>query len=293
MSIATEITRLQGIKTDIRTALVTQGIAQASSHNMADFSADILAIQGGSEGVYITVTCEDIYYNVSNPVTIYLKDSNGNILDKKQCPSSLIVNFFVSADNVTLPATFTISNSLNDITTSFEANMYGWYNVDMNKVIVALIPKMTSNTTWSTLEEGQVGGVASAYNIYNNDYDAYKAFNNDSYGWVPGSAEYGKIYVQYKFVKQVTVLSIKMKGILSSTNLTNMNFTLLGSNTGEENDFTPIKEIILAKLGTEYEFNIPKANYQYFRLVANSVSSVPSGGEIRNCNGYKIQLYGY
>ena len=106
---------------------------------------------------------------------------------------------------------------------------------------------------------------------------------------MPGSAEYGKIYVQYKFVKQVTVLSIKMKGVISSTNLTNLNFTLLGSNTGEEDDFTPIKEIILAKLDTEYEFNIPKVNYQYFRLVANSVSD----GEIRNCNGYKIQLYGY
>ena len=284
MSIATEITRLQGIKTDIRTALVTQGIAQASSHNMADFSADILAIQGGSEGVYITVTCDSVYQGYD-----IILSANESELDRKQCPSSLIVNFFVSADNVTLPATFTISNSLNNTTKSFEANMYGWYNVDMNKVIVALIPKMTSNTTWSTLEEGQVGGVASAYNIYNDYYAAYKAFNNDLYGWVPGSAEYGKIYVQYKFVKQVTVLSIKMNSVLSSTNLTNLNFTLLGSNTGEEDDFTPIKEIILAKLGTEYEFNIPKANYQYFRLVANSVS----GGEIRNCHGYKIQLYGY
>lgn len=284
MSIATEITRLQGIKTDIRTALVTQGIAQASSHNMADFSADILAIQGGSEGVYITVTCDSIFQGYD-----IILSANESELDRKQCPSSLIVNFFVSADNVTLPATFTISNSLNNITTRFEANMYGWYNVDMNEQIVALIPKMTSNTTWSTLEEGQVGGVASAYNIYNANYDAYKAFNNDSYGWVPGSAEYGKIYVQYKFVKQVTVLSIKMKGVISSTNLTNLNFTLLGSNTGEEDDFTPIKEIILAKLDTEYEFNIPKVNYQYFRLVANSVS----GGEIRNCQGYKIQLYGY
>ena len=284
MSIATEITRLQGIKTNIRTALVTQGIAQASSHNMADFSADILAIQGGSEGVYITVTCDSIYQGYD-----IILSASGSEIERKQCPSSLIVNFFVSADNVTLQATFTISNSLNDITTSFEANMYGWYNVDMNRAIVALIPKMTSNTTWSTLEEGQVGGVASAYNIYNDSYAAYKAFNNDSYGWVPGSAEYGKIYVQYKFVKQVTVLSIKMKGVMSSTNLTNLNFTLLGSNTGEENDFTPIKEIILAKLGTEYEFNIPKANYQYFRLVSNSVSN----GEIRNCHGYKIQLYGY
>lgn len=285
MSIATEITRLQGIKTDIRTALVTQGIAQASSHNMADFSTDILAIQGGSEGVYITVTCDSIYQGYD-----IILSANESELDRKQCPSSLIVNFFVSADNVTLPATFTISNSLNDITTSFEANMYGWYNVDMNRLIVALIPKMTSNTTWSTLEEGQVGGVASAYNIYNDSYAAYKAFNNDSYGWVPGSAEYGKIYVQYKFVKQVTVLKMKMKGVKSSTNLTNLYFTLLGSNTGGEDDFTTIKEnIILPNLGTEYEFNIPKVNYQYFRLVANSVS----GGEIRNCHGYKIQLYGY
>lgn len=285
MSIATEITRLQGIKTDIRTALVTQGIAQASSHNMADFSTDILAIQGGSEGVYITVTCDSIYQGYD-----IILSANESELDRKQCHSSLIVNFFVSADNVTLPATFTISNSLNDITTSFEANMYGWYNVDMNRLIVALIPKMTSNTTWSTLEEGQVGGVASAYNIYNDSYAAYKAFNNDSYGWVPGSAEYGKIYVQYKFVKQVTVLKMKMKGVKSSTNLTNLYFTLLGSNTGGEDDFTTIKEnIILPNLGTEYEFDIPKVNYQYFRLVANSVS----GGEIRNCHGYKIQLYGY
>lgn len=281
MSIATEITRLQGIKTDIRTALVTQGIAQASSHNMADFSADILAIQGGSEGVYITVTCDSEFQGYD-----IILSANESELDRKQCPSSSIVNFFVSSDNVTLPTTFTINNSLNNITKKFEANMYGWYNVDM---IVALIPKMTSNTTWSTLEEGQIGGVASAYNIYNDSYAAYKAFNNDSYGWVPGSAEYGKIYVQYKFVKQVTVLKMKMKGVLSSKNLTNLNFTLLGSNTGEENDFTPIKEIILAKLGTEYEFDIPKANYQYYRLVANSVS----GGEIRNCQGYKIQLYGY
>lgn len=55
MSIATEITRLQGIKTDIRNALVTQGISQATSHNMADFADDILSIQGGSEVIAIIV----------------------------------------------------------------------------------------------------------------------------------------------------------------------------------------------------------------------------------------------
>ena len=127
MSIATEIARLQGIKTDIRTALVTQGIATASSHNMADFSADILAIQGGSEGVYITVTCDSAYQGYD-----IILSANESELDRKQCPSSLVVNFFVSADDITLPATFTISNSLNDITNNVSATMYGWYSTELN-----------------------------------------------------------------------------------------------------------------------------------------------------------------
>ena len=127
MSIATEITRLQGIKSDIRTALVTQGIATASSHNMADFSADILAIQGGSEGVYITVKCNSAYQGYD-----IILSANESELDRKQCPSSLVVNFFVSADDVTLPATFTISNSLNSITQIETASIYGWYEVIYN-----------------------------------------------------------------------------------------------------------------------------------------------------------------
>ena len=124
MSIATEITRLQGIKTDIRTALVTQGIAQASSHNMADFSADILAIQGGSEGIYVEMTCDSAYIGYD-----IILSANESELDRKQCPSSKKVNFFVSADDITLPAIFIISNSLDSNKTSFEANMYGWYDI--------------------------------------------------------------------------------------------------------------------------------------------------------------------
>ena len=129
MSIATEITRLQGIKTNIRTALVTQGIEQASSHNMADFSADILAIQGGSEGVYITVKCDSAYQGYD-----IILSANESELDRKQCPSSSIVNFFVSADNVTLPTTFTISNNHPDysyINQVVSASMYGWYEIQI------------------------------------------------------------------------------------------------------------------------------------------------------------------
>lgn len=45
MSIATEITRLQGIKADIKDALAEKGV-DAQTHNMADFPNDILSIQG-------------------------------------------------------------------------------------------------------------------------------------------------------------------------------------------------------------------------------------------------------
>ena len=123
MSIATEIARLQGIKTDIRTALVTQGILQANSHNMADFSADILAIQISNEGVYITVTCDGKYQGYD-----IILSANESEISRKKCPSSLEVNFFVSADDVTLPTTFTISNSLNDVTKNVTTNIYGWYD---------------------------------------------------------------------------------------------------------------------------------------------------------------------
>ena len=123
MSIATEITRLQGIKTDIRNALVTQGISQANSHNMADFSADILAIQISNEGVYITVTCNEKYQGYD-----IILSANESEISRKQCPSSLEVNFFVSSDDIALPTTFTISNSLNDVTKNVATNIYGWYD---------------------------------------------------------------------------------------------------------------------------------------------------------------------
>ena len=168
MSIATEITRLQGIKTDIRTALVTQGIAQASSHNMADFSADILAIQGGSEGVYITVTCDSAYQGYD-----IILSANESELDRKQCPSSLIVNFFVSADDVTLPATFTISNSLNSDKTSFEVNMYGWYDIIMWNGVLYDAGNEYSNFT------GGWGIYGKSSNVHKNTTDITVDWNSD------------------------------------------------------------------------------------------------------------------
>lgn len=47
MSIATQITRLQGVKSDIRTALTVKGVSGASEHDMDDFATDIYNIPGG------------------------------------------------------------------------------------------------------------------------------------------------------------------------------------------------------------------------------------------------------
>ena len=48
MSIADKITQLTNIRAAIRTALQNKGIAAATSHNFADFAADIAAIATGA-----------------------------------------------------------------------------------------------------------------------------------------------------------------------------------------------------------------------------------------------------
>ena len=196
MSIATEITRLQGIKTDIRTALVTQGIAHASSHNMADFSADILAIQGGSEGVYITVTCDSAYQGYD-----IILSANESELDRKQCPSSLIVNFFVSADNVTLPTTFTISNNHPDysgMVNFVSASMYGWYETQIG-TILTLYSKESGFIDGYSLEDFVKLG---ADYIKITDYGAFEVGMNsitsaENYAYLPiniGNKSYKTIH---------------------------------------------------------------------------------------------------
>ena len=183
MSIATEITRLQGIKTNIRTALVTQGIVQASSHNMADFSADILAIQGGSEGVYITVTCDSAYQGYD-----IILSANESELDRKQCPSSSIVNFFVSADNVTLPTTFTISNNHPDysgIAIVVSASVYGWYETKI-ATILTLYSKESGFADGYSLEDFVKLG---ADYIKITDYGAFEvgmnSISDKKYAYLP------------------------------------------------------------------------------------------------------------
>ena len=196
MSIATEITRLQGIKTDIRNALVTQGISQAISHNMTDFSADILAIQGGSEGVYITVTCNSAYQGYD-----IILSANESELDRKQCPSSKEVNFFVNADDITLPATFVISNSLNDITTSVTANMYGWYDLH---TILPLVPALTGKTDKEFSSSSQ-SSLTEPWTAFTDNW-------SQDGGW--SSNQFSDAYIGYAFDEPVSVTQVDFRQIL-------------------------------------------------------------------------------
>ena len=277
MSIATEITRLQGIKSDIRTALVTQGIAQASSHNMADFSADILAIQGSSEGVYITVTCNRVLIGYD-----IILSANESELYRKQCPSSKEVNFFVSADDITLPATFVISNNhpdYSDTTTSFEANIYGWYNDNLN-IITELIPNLSTETA--------LRDKATASSIGDSSAPAWKAFDRTSdMWWALGASNQ---WIQYQFTNPMVVKKLYLTPTYSSEYRVK-NFMLKGSkdNSNWDDLFTSI-QTYNSSIGGEQIFNTDKNNtsgYLYYRLYMydNYITG--------NISVQEMQLYGY
>ena len=275
MSITTEITRLQGIKTDIRTALVTQGIAQAISHNMADFSADILAIQGGSEGVYITVTCDSAYQGYD-----IILSANGTEIDRKQCPSSSIVNFFVSADNVTLPATFTISNSLNSITQIEKATIYGWYETNLRLEPIALVPYMTSNTQ----PYGECIGTTGT-----PGKDKWTAFSSDSTCYeIYGQAN--NLILGYKSVNpiKVTKLQIKNNVLQESGRYALLTFDFKGSNDGNNWD-TLASNLSIPKNNTsENIYDINNDNYYLYHAIFGK-----TGGSSNYVQVGKVQFYGY
>lgn len=271
MSIATEITRLQGIKTDIRTALVTQGIAQASSHNMADFSADILAIQGGSEGVYITVTCDSAYQGYD-----IILSANESELDRKQCPSSKDVNFFVSADDVTLPAIFTISNSLNDITTSVTANMYGWYDL---YYIIPLVPALTGNDK------------EFSSSVMSSDTDSWIAFTDNwsqSAGW--SSTQFSNAYIGYAFDEPVLVTQVDFRQTTFSGNYGVKTYRIEYSDDGST--YYPATEPLEALLNTDRQTISldDKGFHKYWRMfIFNSTSTSVIYIALQNLQFYGVR----
>ena len=271
MSIATEITRLQGIKTNIRTALVTQGIAQASSHNMADFSADILAIQGGSEGVYITVTCNSAYQGYD-----IILSANESELDRKQCPSSKDVNFFVSADDVTLPAIFTISNSLNDITISVTANIYGWYDLH---AISPLVPALTGKTDKEFSSSTQSIDTETWMSFTGN-------WDQQNQGW--SSSQFTNAYIGYAFDEPVSVTRVDFKQIVFNDNYGVRTYRIEYSDDGST--YYPATGTLTALMNLDRQTISldDKGSHKYWRMfIFNSTSSTVIFIALRN-----LQFYG-
>lgn len=271
MSIATEITRLQGIKSDIRTALVTQGISQASSHNMADFSADILAIQGsGGEGVYITVTCNVEYQGYD-----IILSANETELDRKQCPSSLVVNFFVSADDIALPTTFVISNSLNDITTSVTANMYGWYDLYCT---IPLVPALTGNT-----------GKEFSSSIQASNKEPWRAFTDNwsqTGGW--SSNQFSNAYIGYAFDEPVSVTRVDFRQNSHNSNYGVKTYSIEYSDDGST--YYPATETLNALLNTDRQTISldDKGFHKYWRMfIFNSTGTSSLYTSLKN-----LQFYG-
>ena len=88
MSIASEIARLQGIKSDIQDALVDKGIPSASTHDMEDFATDIEDIPTGEKlpdaSVRVRLSGSDIVF-----------DENGDPVITEQQDYELSVNMFI------------------------------------------------------------------------------------------------------------------------------------------------------------------------------------------------------
>lgn len=81
----------------------------------------------GGKGIHIKVTCNPIYQGYNIICTI------GSIIKTKICGSTNIVDFYFSEIEVsTLPATFNISNTLNDMTVNITTSIYGWHETTLS-----------------------------------------------------------------------------------------------------------------------------------------------------------------
>lgn len=146
---------------------------------MAQISIDYGSVSGGSsKGVYITVECDSAYQGYDIILT-----ADGNEIDKKQCSSSLKVTLFASANTVTLPTTFTISNSLNGNTLSVSASMYGWYERELelfNPVIFENGVFKNRDIQLSDIITIASGGTVS---VSGNNLVMYSSGGNITFAW--------------------------------------------------------------------------------------------------------------
>lgn len=130
MSIATQITRLQNIKTSIKNALIRKGIS-AESHNMEDFANDIDNIASGTDVSNTTATASDVL----NTKYFYTKDgvyTQGGIASKSD------------SGNVTLTPT------TSEVSKSYSAGYYP----NAHGAKVSAVSSLTPSTSGATITSG-------------------------------------------------------------------------------------------------------------------------------------------
>ena len=162
----------------------------------------------------------------------------------------------------------------------------------VESVLNTRVPTMTSNTTPS--------GVASVSSVWNNNYSAWKAFNNVTSSSINAWLSYkrsasGVAWIQYMFPSAMTLKAVKWIPSdawgLSLNTLTKIE--ILGSNDGT--NFTSLKTInspVISYINI-YSLSSNTTKYKYYRLQLTGYTNNASvSGVEYECTALLLQFYG-
>lgn len=146
--------------------------------------------------------------------------------------------------------------------------------------IVPLVPRMTSNNTWGTLLEGQVGGECKSLNEYHVEtFRTYKAFDYDDSTWSSDdlNTEGEGQFLEFDFLSDVMVDHV----IIKVRNNENLRIEIF-----EDNQWKPISDTVsaIAMTSTLIKCNVIKTGSK-FR--AYKVS-----GGLDGFDTHELQFYG-
>lgn len=194
MSIASEITRLQNIKTAIRNALVNKGIAAAANHDMADFASDIAAIPTGGTPTGTIYITQNGTHNVASYASADVNVSASVSTQEKSCSPSTSqqeitpdTGYYLSKVTVgaALLETKTVTPGPSQIIITPTSGYYGLSQVTVNPATGSLIVVSYTSPITTVL------AVANSVTYY-----AYMdTANNKAYITIPHTYQSGVVYI--------------------------------------------------------------------------------------------------